>query len=463
MNQTSNNRFSKSSTKKFPCRATLSVISRKARKSTPVILFLTLFTLVIFLQPVSSVFAEDGLEINGPARVANTDGDGVRMREGPSTGANSITVIGENELVMIKGATVKDKQGNAFYKIEYDGKSGYAMSEYLIFAGKVSKNFKGLPANSTAKISGTNGDGVNMRQQANSGSSVLARLNEGAVINIIGGPFADKQGNNFYRVNNNGQTGYVSIAYVASTPKGATSTSTSSSNSAAGTYMKVTNTDGDPIRFRTAPSHQADTNGFIHEGEVYKVISGPVKDDAGIKWYKLDRSGDAGYVDGTYLAKTDGPAAPKPAPVQVAAAPAPKPAAPAIQPAASNGPLGQRVVNYARQFLGWRYVWGGSSPAAGGFDCSGFVYWVLSQNGISAGHSVEADLEIGAPVALKDIQPGDILIWANTYKAGPSHSGIYIGGGKFIHAENEYSGVTIDDINDSYYASRYYAARRPGV
>ncbi len=84
----------------------------------------------------------------------------------------------------------------------------------------------------------------------------------------------------------------------------------------------------------------------------------------------------------------------------------------------------------------------------------------MSQNGISSGFNVYADLEVGVGVSLSQLQPGDILIWANTYTAGPSHSGIYIGGGRFVHAENYSTGVTISNLNDSYYASRFYAARR---
>lgn len=424
----------------------------RLRSTALTLLLLTLFS---FVTVAPSALAETGLSAGSPARVANTDGDGVRLRESPNTGDNIIQTIDENELVMIRGGLTKDKQGNSFYKIEYNGKTGYAMAQYLIFAGKTTKGVTPLAVGSPGKIVNTDGDGVNMRQQANSGASVLNVLPEGALFTVMGGPFADKQGNNFYRVDFNGQAGYVTIAYVGSAPKNTVVNG--------GGNVRVTNTDGDPVRFRTGPGRNFDPNGFVYEGQVLKVLSNPVKDDSGNKWYRVERNGEVGFVDASFLAKTSDAVASAPAVSPAKSAPAAKPKAPVIQPPPSNGSLGDRIVTYAKQFLGWRYVWAGKSPAAGGFDCSGLVWWVLKQFGIQAGASSFDDVNLGVAVPLNAIQPGDILIWANTYTAGPSHVGIYIGGGKFIHAETESTGVTITNMSDEFYATRFYAARRVGV
>lgn len=297
-----------------------------------------------------------------------------------------------------------------------------------------------------------------MRQQANGGASTLTILNDNYLVTVLGGPFNDSQGNSFFKVEWTGYTGYVSGSFLGTAPK----------NAVAGTggSMRVTNTDGDPIRYRTGPGRDYDSNSYVYEGQVLKLLAGPFKDSGGNSWYKLERNGEVGYVDASYVRRTDaaptsitGPAKTTSSAPAPAAAPKPQP----IPAPASNGPLGDRIANYAKQFVGWRYVWGGHSPDAGGFDCSGLVHWVLSQNGISSGTSVTADLSIGSPVPADQLQPGDILIWANTYTAGPSHSGIYIGGGRFVHAETYSTGVTINNLSDSYYASRFYAARRPGV
>lgn len=430
--------------------------------------FITLFSLTTFLGPVSAVRADDGLAVNSPARVANTEGDGVRFRTAANTGAETITIIPENELVTIKSGQTKDSAGNSFYKVEYQGKTGFAMSQYLIFAGKANPGVAAIAAGSPAKIVNTDGDGVNLRQQASAGSGVLAVLTENTVVTALGGPFTDKQNNSFYRVDFKGQTGYVSVAFVGAAPKNAVT-------SGGGGYMKVTNTDGDPIRFRTGPGVSFGQEGLVYEGQVVKALGGAVKDDDGGKWYRIEASSKVGYVNGTFLANTDAPGAAAPAPAKtVAPAPTKAPAAPAktaapaptkapqvVQPqAVTSGGSGAELVAFAKKYLGWRYVWGGKSASAGGFDCSGFVYWVLTQNGYRAGSTAAADLSLGVPVSLSNLQPGDILVWSNTYMPGPSHVGIYIGGGQFIHAENAYTGVTITSINSSYYASRFTGARR---
>ena len=66
----------------------------------------------------------------------------------------------------------------------------------------------------------------------------------------------------------------------------------------------------------------------------------------------------------------------------------------------------------------------------------------------------------GAPVAYGDLRPGDLVFFQNTFTWGLSHVGIYIGDGKFIHAENETTGVVISSLTSTYYATRWYGARR---
>jgi cell wall-associated NlpC family hydrolase len=66
----------------------------------------------------------------------------------------------------------------------------------------------------------------------------------------------------------------------------------------------------------------------------------------------------------------------------------------------------------------------------------------------------------GSYVSEDSLAPGDIVFFENTYKWGLSHVGIYIGGGQFVHAGSERTGVTISDIGDSYWGPRYYTARR---
>jgi len=116
----------------------------------------------------------------------------------------------------------------------------------------------------------------------------------------------------------------------------------------------------------------------------------------------------------------------------------------------------ERVTHTALRYIGVPYVWGGTS--FGGVDCSGFVYAVFEHNGIDLPRTADSQFEVGKPVSTRDLQPGD-LVFFQTYAPGASHVGIYLGGGRFVHASAS-DGVRIDDLSMDYYASRYLGARR---
>jgi peptidoglycan DL-endopeptidase CwlO len=120
---------------------------------------------------------------------------------------------------------------------------------------------------------------------------------------------------------------------------------------------------------------------------------------------------------------------------------------------------GGTIVSIAMQYRGAPYRFGGASPR--GFDCSGFVYYVLNKAGISIGRTIPYQINAGPRVSRSNLQPGDLVFFANTYKSGLSHAGIYIGGGKFINAANESVGVVVSDLGSSYWSSHYSMAVRP--
>lgn len=129
-------------------------------------------------------------------------------------------------------------------------------------------------------------------------------------------------------------------------------------------------------------------------------------------------------------------------------------------PAPDITPIGQQIAAEALKYVGAPYVWGGTSPS--GFDCSGFVYYVLNQvlgNGRFP-RSMSDQVLQGTPADPNDLRPGDIVFQQNTYQFGLSHAGIYIGNGQFVNAENESTGVTISDLWDNYWGPRFLTARR---
>lgn len=132
--------------------------------------------------------------------------------------------------------------------------------------------------------------------------------------------------------------------------------------------------------------------------------------------------------------------------------------------AAVNIPASGDVAQYAVQFVGYRYVWGGASPSSG-FDCSGLVQYVYRQFGISLPHSAAGQLSTryGASIgSLSNLQPGDLIFYANTGgRRGITHVSIYIGGGQMVHAMTPAYGVQVSNIWSDYYTSHFAGAIRP--
>lgn len=169
-----------------------------------------------------------------------------------------------------------------------------------------------------------------------------------------------------------------------------------------------------------------------------------------------------GIVKSQYLALSPhertalaAPGPPAPAAALAAAVPAPEALAPGIGQPGGPGPgsgQGAIAVQAALTRVGDPYSWGGSSP--GGFDCSGLVMWAFQQAGIALPHSSQALAHGGQPVALSDLQPGDVL----TFYSDASHAGIYIGDGLMVHSSTYGVPVRVVPMTSSgpiYNARRY--------
>ena len=118
-----------------------------------------------------------------------------------------------------------------------------------------------------------------------------------------------------------------------------------------------------------------------------------------------------------------------------------------------NGQVGQ-LLAFAATFLGVPYTWGGTYPQ---FDCSSYVQYVYGHFGIKLNRVTWDQYSQGASVSRDSLVAGD-LVFFSTYKAGPSHVGIYVGNGIMINSSN--SGVSYARLDSSYWSSRYYGARR---
>ncbi len=121
-----------------------------------------------------------------------------------------------------------------------------------------------------------------------------------------------------------------------------------------------------------------------------------------------------------------------------------------------SGGSGQDIVNYAMQFLGVPYVYGGTSPS--GFDCSGLVYYCYHHYGYSVNRTAAGLAYNGTSVS--SLRAGDVLLFTSTDGSYIGHTGIYVGNGQFIHAPHTGDVVKISNLSDSYYTSHYVGARR---
>ena len=208
-------------------------------------------------------------------------------------------------------------------------------------------------------------------------------------------------------------------------------------------YIAGTGGDGAPCL--TAPDWGAEPLTVLGEGEAIAVRAQTIGE-----WQPVNCAGAGGYVNTSLIAWTEMAAAED------------------VDDGGRRDPEGGRggkvssdndIVDFALRYEGHPYVYAGEGPRA--FDCSGFTMFVIQKTlGIDITHDMFVQYDMGSQVGRNALQPGDLVFFKNTFRRGLSHTGIYIGGGQFIHAENESTGVRISDLDSDYYSSRWYGAVR---
>lgn len=289
------------------------------------------------------------------------------------------------------------------------------------------------PASSTSVLAvGVTADSVRLRSAANTGSAILAELNRGTAVSILG------RQDGWYKVNYDGKTGYMSADYVTY-------------RASAGDLRCVARVTGDGLNLRSGAAASGAVLATASRGE-YVDVSGFENG-----WFRVQYSGKTGYMSGDYLTLAAArPAAPAPAPTAPTA-----PTTPAV-PASGTG---AEIAALARSFVGKApYVYGGAGPA--GFDCSGFTMYIYGQFGIRLPHGATDQMRCGAAVDRSQLQPGDLIFFHDDYYSSStaSHCGIYVGNDQFVHASTYGSGgVLLTALKGNpYYSAHYIAARRMG-
>ena len=277
---------------------------------------------------------------------------------------------------------------------------------------------------------------LRLRSGPSTGHSTISTAPSGDYVMITG-----KSGS-WYRVSHNLKQGYMHESYLK----------TYLAKNVELGYGTVT---ADKVNLRSGPGTSYRAVSQASTGEKAYIIG------FNQQWYKVICKGQICYIRSDYLELTQIPYENKgstntPLFFKDGKSTGVTPSAEALNGSSSNSSR-TRIVAEAKKYLGVPYSWGGSSPA--GFDCSGYVQYVLKQCGITVPRTTELQVQVGSYISKADLRPGDLVFLQNTYRAGISHVGIYIGNNQMIHASSS-KGVTVSNLSSSYYLEHYHSARQ---
>ena len=255
-------------------------------------------------------------------------------------------------------------------------------------------------------VGATTGSSLRLRADASTSASVITTLDQDVAVAVL-----DDSIDGWYKVNYNGNVGYVSADYLVI-----------DQDNVFTSYGRVS---GDGVNVRSAPSTSGGTLATVNDGAMV-TVNGFVDG-----WYDVTcEYGTEGYIRSDFLVLTN------------------------------SSSSSSDIVSLAKQYLGTRYSYGGASPS--GFDCSGFTMYIYGQMGYSLPHSATSQWQsgIGTKVwSIDALQPGDLVFFNDPSRnAGKacSHVGIYVGDGKHIHSSSSRSGGVIISVLTSGYYNTYF-------
>ncbi|WP_305926868.1 C40 family peptidase [Bacillus mycoides] len=358
----------------------------------------------------------------------------LRVRTGPSTSHPTVGSVKQGQVVQVVGE-VQD-----WFKINYAGQTAYLSKDYVTKGGSNENvnqgNNQEQNNNGTIQTGGTyvvNATSLRVRTGPAAYHSVIGGVLNGTTLNVVGSE------NGWFKVNYQGKTGYVSSEFVKFV-KGGTATPEQPKQpdqGAIGDYY----INASALNVRSGEGTNYRIIGALPQGQKVQVIS----ENSG--WSKINYNGQTGYIGTRFLSKT---------PVGGAVDNKPNDNQNNNQNNnnnnnnTNNSGDSSSLLAYAKSMQGVPYVWGGTS--ANGVDCSGYIYHVFKK----FGHNISRQSVAGYWSSLPQTsspQPGDLIYFKDTYKAGPSHMGIYLGGGSFIQSGDK--GVAIASLNNSYWKSHF--------
>ncbi|MGM2817842.1 SH3 domain-containing protein [Bacillus cereus group sp. Bce001] len=358
----------------------------------------------------------------------------LRVRTGPSTSHTTVGSVTKGQVVQVVGE-VQD-----WFKINYAGQTAYVSKDYVTKGGSSDNATQGNNQNNnqnnnvTVQTGGTyvvNATSLRVRTGPATYHSVIGGVLNGTTLNVIGSE------GSWFKVNYQGKTGYVSSEFMKFVKGGTTTPEQPKqpNQGAIGDYY----INASALNVRSGEGTNYRIIGALPQGQKVQVIS----ENSG--WSKINYNGQTGYIGTRYLSKTP-----------VGGAVDNKPNNNQNNNQNNNNNTGNNsgnsssILAYAKGMQGVPYVWGGTS--ANGVDCSGYIYHVFKK----FGHNISRQSVAGYWGSLPQTsnpQPGDLIYFQNTYKSGPSHMGIYLGGGSFIQAGDK--GVAIASLSNSYWKSHF--------
>ena len=187
-------------------------------------------------------------------------------------------------------------------------------------------------------------------------------------------------------------------------------------------FVATSTTGG--LRVRVEPNTDCEIIYQLADGEEVAILDNTQNDD----WIKVDVDGDEGYVSAEYVD------------VDLSL----KTAMTLTEARYGEGVSDVRsaICDYALQFVGNRYVWGGTS-LTNGVDCSGFTMQIMAKYGVYLSHSSRAQANEGTKISTSELKPGDLVFYGKGSTI--NHVAIYIGGGQIVHASNKRDGIKISN------------------
>lgn len=332
--------------------------------------------------------------------------DALNIRKEPSTDADTVDQALKNERYVVEG----EKDG--WIQIP----SGYISADYadvkyaLNEARKLDMKSMVLNLYSNLGISSVDSY-LNVRDQPSEDGKIIGKMTSKSAGDIL----ETSEDGQWYKIRSGPVTGYVKAEYIL--------TGDAAKKEALNVAELMAIVSTDRLNVRTEPSTDAEIWTQISNNERYAVIG---QTDG---WVQIELDTTSAYVSTDFVD------------VRYAL-----PEAIKFSPLAENQSLRNRIVNYALQFVGGKYVWGGNDPHTGA-DCSGFVRYVYNHvAGIDLPRVSRDQSKVGKAVKSSQMKPGDLIFYTNS-SGVVSHVAMYIGNGQIVHAASRRSGIKISTWN----------------